>query len=189
MSINIDNQELSQELGGYYDLLNNVELLEIPSYANKAIADMIRFDLDFGGDSKTAKTLDVIAQELTEMGLIREIETTSDLEDELLRIYQTNKKIKEDVAFAKERINDLYFSQFLKTKFEKVLFNLEKFLFLNLFRFNNVVMYKYYNPIKSIFSYLQASFSFVDYLIVKVSYRLNLMCLLKYFKLFEVVRL
>jgi hypothetical protein len=189
MSFNIDNLELSQELGGYYDLLNNVELLEIPSYANKAIADMIRFDLDFGGDSKTAKTLDVIAQELTEMGLIREIETTSDLEDELLRIYQTNKKIKEDVAFAKERINDLYFSQFLKTKFEKILFNLEKFLFLNLFKFNNVVMYKNYKPIKSIFSYLQASFSFVDYLIIKAFYRLNLICLLKYFKLFEVVRL
>lgn len=93
-----------------------LEPLNMPTHALKAISHAIRFSLDFGGDSVTAKKLDVIAQELASEGWIRECETTGDIEDELLRIYNENQKIKEYKQKGLDFINNLYQKLFLDKK-------------------------------------------------------------------------
>jgi hypothetical protein len=103
---------------------------------------LIRFDLDFGGDSKTAKTIDVVAQELASEGWIQECETTSDIEDQLLSIYQQKKEIENQIREATETIDTFYFNFiYLENfKFKTKMIKLLKILFVKLFLFSKQVL-------------------------------------------------
>ena len=102
-------------LCNHYEL-TQLEILEIGKQASQAIAHAVRFDLDFGGQSKTAKKLDVIAQELASEGWIQEPSCTSDLEEELLRIYNLNQNIKKQKQDGIDFINNFYCNFIQKPK-------------------------------------------------------------------------
>jgi len=97
-----------QLLANHFDVLNSLDVIEIPTAVKQAISRIERLSLDCGGNSKTARELDVMCQDLASEGLIRECETTSDIEEALMGLAEANRKIKEQLQESKSYIDEFY---------------------------------------------------------------------------------
>jgi len=110
--------ELMNELEAAIEVVSNLERQGIPAYALKAIAHALRFDLDFGGDSLSAKKMDILAQDLASQGFIQEPETIGEIEDFLVSLYQSDKNIKNLIQEAKDKLDYFYESYILHSNFK-----------------------------------------------------------------------
>jgi hypothetical protein len=112
--------------------LTQLEAMDIGRQASQAIAHAVRFDLDFGGQSKTAKKLDIIAQELASEGWIQEPTSTIDLEEELLKVYELNQNIKKQKQNGIDFINKFYLENVQKPK--KISQRFIRFIFVLIYK-------------------------------------------------------
>ena len=122
-----------EQLLQHHETLNSLEVLDIPGHVRQAISRIERFGLDCGGDkTKTARDLDVMCQELASEGLIQECETTGDIEEALIGLAESNRKIKEQLKESKIFI-DVFYSekvQIKKVKKAKKVFAFVAWLFV-----------------------------------------------------------
>ena len=147
--------ELMAELNMAFEVVTSLEPLGVPTYALKSIAHALRFSLDFGGQSTTAKKLDVIAQDLASQGFIREPETLNELEDFLVNLYNQDRNIKNQIKESKDKL-DWFYNNFIldnNFKFTKKAFN-NVFVLIFKFFFRAVLKLIAFSKVKVIFAYL-----------------------------------
>jgi hypothetical protein len=151
---------LINELTIQKEILDNVEPPAIPSNILKDLKHLDRFDLDYGGQSKTALRVDKLAIELHSQGLIQldDLDSTIDIEQACQSLLTQSRELKEMLDNAYITINSFYlknvfqpriifkhlrilvlrFLSFILAKITQILFNFIKSF---KFRFKNISLH------------------------------------------------
>lgn len=143
---------LIDEILSLQDYLLNFENLELSSDFLKAMSHLDRFDLEFGGQTKTAKKLESYGQELASQGFISEPETLGDLEDSLYSLYNQYHENQRQYHKALELLDGFYLlacevlNKHTRKQKQAFGFNIFRFLKLQLLKLiNNLSLFVHFD--------------------------------------------